>query len=70
MTRTSDHRGHMYRILVQKKRSRRFSKGRGRFRFQHGDLLPESENFERYLHASAQEDSDSSQECENQIEHE
>ena len=32
MTRTSDHRGHMCRRAVQKKRSRRFSKGRGRFR--------------------------------------
>jgi hypothetical protein len=29
--------------------------------FQHGDLLLESENFERYLHASAEENSDSSQ---------
>src|SRR5260370_15736288 len=70
MTRTSDHRGHMYRRLVQKKRSRRFSKGRGPLSFQHGDLLPESENFERYLHASAEEDSDRSQQCEDQIEHE
>src|SRR2546430_9042360 len=32
MMRTSDHRGHMCRNVVQKKRSRRFSEGRGRFR--------------------------------------
>src|SRR5260370_2083775 len=33
MTRTSDHRGHMYLRLIQNKRSRRISKRRGRSRF-------------------------------------
>ena len=32
ITRTSDHRGHMCRRVVQKKRSRRFREDRGRFR--------------------------------------
>jgi hypothetical protein len=32
MTRTSDYRGHRYRRVVQKNRSRRFTEGRGRFR--------------------------------------
>jgi hypothetical protein len=32
MTRTSDHRGHICRSVAQKKRSQRFSEGRGRLR--------------------------------------
>jgi hypothetical protein len=40
-----------------------FSEGRGPLSFQHGDLLPQSEDFKRGIHATAEEHADGSQEC-------
>jgi hypothetical protein len=38
--------------------------------FEHGDLLPQREDFKRGIHATAEESADGSQECGDQIEHE
>jgi hypothetical protein len=40
------------------------------FSFEHGDLLPQRENFQGGIHTSAEEDADGSQECGDQMEHE
>ena len=53
--RTSDHRGQSWRKVVQKKRSKRVSGGRGRFRFGDGDLLAQREDFDGGIRAPAEE---------------
>jgi hypothetical protein len=38
--------------------------------FEHGDLLPQRENFQESIHTTAEEHADGSQECGDQMEHE
>ena len=40
------------------------------FSFEHGDLLPQGENFQGSVQAIAEEHADGSQECGDQMEHE
>lgn len=40
------------------------------FALEYRDLLPQREDFQGSIHATAEEDADRSQECGNQIEHE
>ena len=40
------------------------------FAFQHGELLPQSQDFQKSMHATPEEYADGRQKCEDQIEHE
>lgn len=69
MTRTSDHRGHICRRVVQKKRSRQFSEGRGRFRLSTATCCRRA-SFKRGIRATVGEDADVIQQCGDQMKHE
>jgi hypothetical protein len=57
-TRTSVQRDQNWRSVVQKGRSKEFNFGRDLFRFQHGELLSQGEDFEGGITATAKEDPD------------
>jgi hypothetical protein len=70
MTITSDHRGHICRSVVQKKRSRRFREGRGRFRLSTATCWRRARTSSEVSTPTAEEDADGVQECGDQMEHE
>ena len=69
-TGTSDQRGHMYRSVAQKRRSKGLSKGRGRFRLSTAKQLSQSEHFQQGFHATAEEHGGRSQEYNDHYERE
>ncbi len=66
---TSVHRDHDRRSTIQNNRSRKIYCGAWTFAFQHSDLLAESEDFDRYIRAAAEEHAQRRQECKQKIEH-
>ena len=55
--------------MVQKKRSRRVKRRPRPLAFEHGDLLPEREDLQGGIAATADEHADGCQDCEQEIEH-
>ena len=69
MTRRSLQRGQKRRSVIQKSRSREFNTGRGRWRFQHGDLLAEGEDFQGCVAPTAEENADHREYGKDEFEH-
>jgi hypothetical protein len=70
MTRTSLQRSQKVRSVVQKSRSKEFSVGRGRWRFENRDLLPQGEDLKGRVTSTAEEDTDHGKEGEDEFGHE
>jgi hypothetical protein len=66
IAKTLDQLGHRCRKAVQKNRSQRFKAGRGRLRLSTATCCRKSEDFQGNLHATAEENTDSGEQCEDQ----
>jgi hypothetical protein len=55
--------------MIQNMRSKRFTVGRGYFRFSTGDLLAKSEDFEGSIRAATEEHPYRGDQCKQQIQH-